>query len=89
MTAQPDLSKLHDGAPLPKTIKLELTCDEARFLRDVMCRIGGDPTTSRRKFADVIASALDGVGYKMLTVVPDIDLDQRAIYFLSQTKQTE
>jgi hypothetical protein len=38
---------------------LMLTNDEAHFLRDILGRIGGHPSKSRRRFADTIADALD------------------------------
>lgn len=39
-------------------VSLELTKDEAQFLRDITHRIGGNPGTSRRGIADRLAVAL-------------------------------
>lgn len=49
----------------PDTIELELTIDEAQFLTDLMGRIAGSPTKSRRGLADAIAKALNAVGLQL------------------------
>lgn len=36
--------------------------DEARFLCDIMDKIGGDPDVTRRRHCDAFAKALDGAG---------------------------
>jgi hypothetical protein len=44
-------------------VTLDLTKNEAQFLADILCTIGGDPRKSRRKHADDIATALSGQGF--------------------------
>lgn len=46
----------------PGKVVLELTEDEAQFLADIMARIGGDMTKSRRRFQTEISNALGHVG---------------------------
>lgn len=41
---------------------LELSCEEAEFIIDVMRKIGGNSKTSRRRHADNILKALRGAG---------------------------
>lgn len=48
----------HEG-----TVTLVLTKDEAKTLRAVTSKIGGEPDTSRRKHMNAIARALIKVGY--------------------------
>jgi hypothetical protein len=45
-------------------ITLTLRTEEAEFLVDLMQRIGGDPTRSRRRIADLLSATLRGVGIK-------------------------
>lgn len=64
-----------------EVVTLELTKDEAQFLRDITHRIGGNPGTSRRGIADRLSLALTP-----FTAYPSIkdfnDTGQRsAIYF--------
>jgi hypothetical protein len=42
--------------------RLELSPEEATFLLDLTCRIGGDPETSRRGIADRLRTALRAAG---------------------------
>ncbi len=65
----------------PKDITLLLTPEEAQFLYDVMCRIGGDPEKSRKRYADTIIEGLKANGIKGWNPPDDIDKMQRAIYF--------
>jgi hypothetical protein len=44
-------------------VELKLSRQEAQFLRDIVSNIGGSPQASRRKHADSIREALQGVGY--------------------------
>lgn len=55
-----DITVKHEG------VILELTNEEAQFLRDLMCHVGGTPSGSRRKHADVIGKALDLAGVNSL-----------------------
>lgn len=48
--------------PVPSTYVLELSEEEATFLRDIFWVVGGDPHESRRKHADAIDMALAGAG---------------------------
>lgn len=43
-------------------VDLSMTADEAQFLADVMARIGGSPSNTRRRFAESITKALHGAG---------------------------
>jgi len=55
-------AKRIEGVPVPvlppDTIELTLTLEEAATLRDVCNYIGGDPTKSRRRYFNGIATAL-------------------------------
>ena len=57
-------------------ISLELTLDEATMLADLMSRVGGAPSTSRRGLADKIGTALRAVGVKS---VCDLDDYEKAV----------
>lgn len=59
-------------------VTLELTPDEAQFLRDVLYRVGG-PTDSRRRHSDDIAEALQRVGVERLDGTDVVE--DSAIYF--------
>jgi hypothetical protein len=49
------------------TVTLELSHDEARFLRAITNLISGSPDNSRRKFADSIEQALEKASVKYST----------------------
>lgn len=53
------------------TILLELTVDDARFVRDVMRFVGGPAATTRRKHAERIEDALTGVLGQAPMHIPD------------------
>lgn len=63
-----------------KDITLLLTQEEAQFLYDVLCNIGGDPEKSRRRYANTIIEGLvaNGIRWKHSF---DIDEARRTIYF--------
>ena len=44
---------------------LEMSPDEANFLRDVLDHIGGDPATSRRRHCKSIQAALSCLGRRI------------------------
>lgn len=48
-----------------KEVTLTLTENEARFLRSVMEKIGGDPSDTPRRFSDAIGKALDDIGVEL------------------------
>lgn len=54
----PVVAREFDVPAVPGSVTLVLTDDEAQWLADVTYRIGGDPRTSRRKFADHVSAAL-------------------------------
>jgi hypothetical protein len=68
---------------------LELTPDEAKCLYDILQLIGGTPSTTRRRHADRIQSALREGGViprkPEWAVIPDIDPLRCSIYFLEGT----
>lgn len=45
-----------------ESVMMTLTSEEANTLRDILANIGGCPDSSRRKYAEAIAEALDGAG---------------------------
>lgn len=47
-----------------KAVTLLLSEEEAQFVADVLARVGGSPTGSRRKYQDGISRALDKAGYQ-------------------------
>ena len=59
---------------------LEMSPEEARFLRDVLSRIDGDPSKSRRNIADKMAYSLDRAGVNQRIVVNDINRSD-GLYF--------
>jgi len=61
-------------------VELRLTKTEADTLSDILERIGGSATSSRRKLADAIAKALSSVG-KFGTDGVDISTTAHSIYF--------
>jgi hypothetical protein len=54
-------AKLIPLEPPPPHVQLGLSQEEAITLKDILYRIGGDPSRSRRRHADAIAKALQSV----------------------------
>ena len=64
------------------TVTLELTKAEAKLLRDVLYVTGGEPTTTRRRYASAVLSALEGVvGVRTKPRVSDLHSENRSLYF--------
>lgn len=55
------MAKATRVVPKPQPVLLELEPDEAQFLADVLSKISGHMSTSRRRHADNIRGALLGV----------------------------
>ena len=72
------ITALH--VPPPYTVELTLDQNEAEFLLAVTYLIGGDPATTRRKYADAILRALKEAGVKAYTVL-DVLPSCRSIWF--------
>jgi hypothetical protein len=73
------------------TYTLELTEKEANFLLAVTQCIGGDPVTSRRRYAITITEALKNAGIPELVVdeyfkIPDIMNSNRSIWFHNEVR---
>lgn len=66
---------------------LALTQDEAQTLVAILYHIGGDPTFTRRKFADSVRNALEAAGVSHCE--SDISLVERSIYFLLQGERND
>lgn len=49
--------------PPAAVVELRLTLDEAETLVDILYHIGGNPETTRRRYADSISDALNEVGF--------------------------
>ena len=68
---------------VPKfTVTLELNEDEAKTLRDILYLVGGDPKTSRRRYARSVMDALTGVSGRSDAFISDVSATQRVIWFL-------
>lgn len=72
--------------PVPVAPKVEITLvlslDEATTLRDIMYLVGGDPKTSRRRYAQrVMYSLYDALGSPDGSI-SDVSATQRCIWFL-------
>ena len=72
--------------PVPVAPKVEITLvlslDEATTLRDIMYLVGGDPKTSRRRYARSVMDALTGVSGRSDAFISDVSATQRVIWFL-------
>lgn len=64
----------------PRVYRLELTQDEAQFIRSVMSSCGGDSETSRRKHADAIETAMRNAGVPWVGCC-DMDHQRNTIWF--------
>lgn len=51
-------------APPPATVTLELDADEAQVLVQILWRVGGSTTRSRRKHANEIQRVLQEAGFR-------------------------
>jgi len=69
--------------PTEPEIQLTLTKAEAETLRAVCNRVGGDPSTSRRRHVDAISTALSNIG-GLECNTDDIDLLRRSLYFIER-----
>ena len=54
------------------TYKVDLSQAEARLLRDILSRTGGDPAFTRRAIADDMIDALNSVGLGWGRDIPDL-----------------
>jgi hypothetical protein len=79
----PRVERLIEEPAIPAKVVLELTEEEAVFLRDVTMAIGGDGLRTRRRFATAIGEALHEVDVMPSTSkgADDIGSNNRAIYF--------
>lgn len=78
------LTILHEY-PRPN-VGLSLTHDQAEFLCDVMGRIGGSPTKSRRVYADMISTKLRNAGVQN-TTLNDYDPSNPRMYFVDTASE--
>ena len=69
--AVPEVTKVVQTA-WPERIQLGLSTDEAQFLADILNRVGGSPTLSRRRYQEPISAALRSAG---LTAEPEGTVD--------------
>lgn len=76
-------AKLIPPVPVTPNVQLELTPEEAQTLLDITRNIGGNPTETRRKHSDSIASALRSVGYTSNSRPYDIESNS-SFYFLTK-----
>lgn len=67
---------------LPGYVELNLTPEEAAFLRDAMSRVGGDTKRSARRIADGIRTALTQAGAKS----KDFRAGPASLYYHDLTK---
>ena len=67
------------------TVTLELNEDEAKTLRDILYLVGGDPQTSRRRYAQSVERALAGVLGSPDGRFSDVSTTGRLIWFLWST----
>lgn len=56
-----------------KTVTLLLSEEEAQLVADVLAKVGGSPTGSRRKYQDDISRALDKAGYQATYPLKDVE----------------
>lgn len=74
-------------------VEMQLSIEEAQFLVFIMARIGGDPTTSRRRHANAIDSALNKlVPAPHWSDKSDVDYEGHGtgvIYFKDESKSAE
>ena len=55
------------------SVTLTLDADEAQFLADVLAKVGGDPTYSRRRYQTPISTALRDAGVSYQYPIPDTE----------------
>ena len=70
--------------PVIDKVVLELSMEEAKLVRDVLYVTGGDPTTTRRRYASTVLRALEYVvGVRTTARVPDLLESNRTLWFTS------
>lgn len=79
------VTNINRSVPTPPPINsltLQLTGEEAKTLFDILCRIGGDPKKSRRKYAQSILDAIEKeTDWQTGLDKNDMDKTNRSIYF--------
>jgi hypothetical protein len=67
--------------PAEPEVQLTLSKDEAQTLVDVISLAGGNPSTTRRKYAQNIMDAMRKVGYVYIMDAYEKELKGSQIYF--------